>query len=254
MSQELNIKSSTLEKGLDLIKDFVGKLIGPTIEEIGLLFSDKIKYFRFKNQVDILVKAEKYVKEKKIKIKEVPIKILVPLLENASLEDDSEMQEKWANMIGNLADSEQNLQNQIFPYLLGQVSKEEYESLVGLNADETNYEENINKLDVLHDNNKTYSKEGIELDKKIKEAQQSGFWISLEGYEIANLQRLGLIKELPPKILIDGFSTGGHLYPPDQWHQLEAEYDNDDFGYRITHLGKKFLEACEAKKPVGNTV
>lgn len=254
MSQEINIKSSTLEKGLDLIKDFIGKLIGPTVEEVGLLFSDKIKYYRFKNQVNILIKAEKYVKEKDINIKEIPIKILVPLLENASLEDDSQMQEKWSNMIGNLADSEQNLQNQIFPYLLSQVSKEEYECLIKLYAEEKEYEENLSRLDSLKKNNQTYSKEGIDLDKKIKDAQQSGFWLSLDGYEIANLQRLGLIKQLPPKILIDSFTTGGPFNHPDQWHQLEAEYDNEDFGHRITPLGKKFLETCEAKKPVGNNV
>jgi hypothetical protein len=32
---ELNIKSSTIEKGLELAKDFLGKLISPTVEEGG---------------------------------------------------------------------------------------------------------------------------------------------------------------------------------------------------------------------------
>ena len=130
MTNELNIKSSTIEKGLDLIKDFTQKLIGPSIEEVGLLMSDTIRYFRFKNQVDILVKAQEYVKNKKIDVKEIPTKILVPLLENASLEEDEKMQDKWAFMIGNLADSEQNLQNQIFPYLLNQISLDEYNHLL----------------------------------------------------------------------------------------------------------------------------
>jgi len=254
MSKELNIKSSTIEKGFDLVKDFVGKLIGPTIEEVGLLFSDKIKFYRFKNQVNILIKAKTYVQNKGINIKEIPTKILVPLLENASLEDDSEMQDKWANMIGNLADSEQNLQNQIFPYLLSQVSKEEYDSLLELSSDEEIFIEKLNEYKILKNNSETYSNKAVNLEKQIKEVQQSGFWLLLEGYEMANLQRLGLIKQLPPKILIDGFTTSGQLSHLGEWHQLEAEYDNEDFGYRITPLGKKFLETCEAKKPVGNIV
>ena len=252
MSKELNIKSSTIEKGFDLVKDFVGKLIGPTIEEVGLLFSDKIKYYRFKNQVNILIKAKAYVQKKDINLKEIPTKILVPLLENASLEDNSEMQDKWANMIGNLADSEQNLQNQIFPYLLSQVSKEEYDCLLQLSSEEIMFQNKVERYQILVNNSETYSSEGIKLNKEINEIQQTGFWLKLEGYEVANIQRLGLIKQLPPKILIDGFSTGGHLSPPHEWHQLEAEYDNEDFGHRITDLGKKFIETCEAKKPVGN--
>ena len=77
--KNLNIQSTTIEKGLDLAKDFLGKLISPTIEEIGLLAADQIKYIRFKNQVKILLKARTYVNEKNINIIEVPIKILVPL-------------------------------------------------------------------------------------------------------------------------------------------------------------------------------
>lgn len=63
---QLNIKSSTIEKGLDLAKEFLGKLISPTVEEVGLLISDNIKYLRFKNQVNILLKAQKYVESKNL--------------------------------------------------------------------------------------------------------------------------------------------------------------------------------------------
>lgn len=34
MSNDFNIKSSTIEKGLNLVKEFLGKLIGPSVEEI----------------------------------------------------------------------------------------------------------------------------------------------------------------------------------------------------------------------------
>ena len=69
-NKQINIKSSTIEKGLELAKDFVGKLIGPTIEELGLLIADNVKYFRFKNQVRILNKARKYVESRNIKTRQ----------------------------------------------------------------------------------------------------------------------------------------------------------------------------------------
>src|ERR1700749_3941930 len=116
-NKEFNIKSSTIEKGLDLAKEFLGKLISPTIEEVGLLIADNIKYLRFKNQISILLKAQKYVAEKNVPLQEIPLKILVPLLDNASLEENEALQDKWAKMIVNLANSEKNFQNQIFPYL-----------------------------------------------------------------------------------------------------------------------------------------
>lgn len=104
-NKEFNIKSSTIEKGPELAKDFLGRLINPTAEEVGLLISDNIKYFRFKNQVRILLKTKDYVEKKNIKIKEIPIKILVPLLENASLEDNDSLQNKWANLLVNMIDT-----------------------------------------------------------------------------------------------------------------------------------------------------
>ena len=146
MTKDLNIKSSTIEKGLELIKDFVEKLLGPTIDEVGLLMSDKIKYFRFKHQVKILSKAKESVKDKGIDIKEIPTKILVPLLENSSLEENEEMQNKWAFMIGNLADSKQNLQNQVFPYLLSHISLNEFEKLSEFVQQERAYLEDHIKL------------------------------------------------------------------------------------------------------------
>jgi hypothetical protein len=108
-NNETNIKSTTIEKGLELAKEFLGKLISPTVEELGLLVSENVKFLRFKNQVRILLKARDYVEKKKIKVKEVPIKILVPLLDKASLDDNEELQDKWSNMLINMVDSTQNL-------------------------------------------------------------------------------------------------------------------------------------------------
>ena len=253
MSKKVNIKSSTIEKGLELVKDFAEKLIGPTIEEVGLLMSDKIKYYRFKNQVNILVKAKEYVKKKNIDIKEIPTKILVPLLENASLEVEEEMQEKWAFMIGNLADSEQNLQNQIFPYLLTQISLNEFENLMTFQEKERVYMiDQLELLDMRKEERYWSNKNYHVLNQRVNKVNQGGFTVdNLEEYEYSNLQRLGLLRQLPPKILIDELQIEHKGYQDSEYYPIEAEYASDDFGYRITSLGIKFLAICNEKKASG---
>ena len=253
----LNIKSSTVEKGFDLIKGFAQKLIDPTIEEVGLLISDNVKYYRFKNQVKILSKAKKYIDKNDVNIKQIPIKILVPLLENASLEENEDLQDKWSNMIVNLADSETNLQNQIFPHLLNQISIEEYNSLSELLKKERVYWKKHSewfKLSKL-EGNKYFnsSQEFKNLSKYIEEVKQEGFVVSNDfTYELANMERLGLIKRTPPKIIIEEFKTGESLAEynqPEEWHQPEAKYDDLELNtYRITELGFSFIEICELKK------
>ncbi len=246
--KEFNIRSSTIEKGLDLVKSFLEKLIFPTVEEVGLLLADNIKFFRFKNQVKILLKAEKYVSTNNIKIKEIPIKILVPLLENASLEDNDDLQDKWAKMIANMADSDSNLQNQIFPYILGQISIIEYDSLKELSIDEEKFRGIRNEYNTLIRTDKfSHNHETRAMRKEIDKIEQGGFYLNLEGYENANLLRLGLIRQLPPTIIIDEFKTGGSEsgHFGEEWHMIGAQYDQDDYGFRITELGQKFLEICE---------
>lgn len=253
MSNELNIKSSTIEKGLELVKDFASKLIGPTFEEVGLLISDKIKYFRFKNQINILIKAQKYVKDKNVKIKEIPTKILVPLLENASLEEEEEMQDKWSFMIGNLADSKQNLQNQIFPYLLSQISLNEFEKLSEFHKKEEaliRHEIEFEKLK--KEKERFYSPEYRDLYLKINGVKQEGFRVEgLEEFEYSNLERLGLIRQLPPKIIIDELEIEHFEKEGSEYYPIEAEYDPDDYGFRITSLRIKFLKACEEQEASG---
>jgi len=126
MKGDLNIKSSTVEKGLELAKDFLDKLVMPAIEETGLLIKEKVTYWKFKNQVKILNKAKEYCEKHGIEPKAVSFKLLVPLIETSSLEEDKILQDKWAILLGNLVDSDQNIENHVFPYILGQISTNEY--------------------------------------------------------------------------------------------------------------------------------
>ncbi len=127
--KKIDVSSTAIEKGIDLAKGFIDKLVSPPIEELGLLVKDQISYWRFNNQIRILNKAKSLCEKNNISVKAIQPKLLCPYLENASLEDDDELQDKWAILLMNMVDSQQNIQNHVFPYILSQLSKDEFNLL-----------------------------------------------------------------------------------------------------------------------------
>ena len=123
---KIDITSTAIEKGLDIAKNFLDKLIIPTVEETGLLFKDKVTMWRFKNQVKMLNKAKEYCEKNKIDPKKITLKVICPLLDYAALEEDEVLQDKWALLLSNMVDSDQNIENHVFPYILSQISTNEF--------------------------------------------------------------------------------------------------------------------------------
>lgn len=252
-NKEINIKSTTIEKGLELAKTFVEKLIVPTAEEVGLLVAENVKYFRFKNQIKILLKAKKYVETQNISPKEIPLKILVPLLEKASLEENEELQDKWAKMITNLSDSETNLQNQIFPYLLSQLSIEEFNSLKNLHEKEKAFRKKKNDYYTQNiEEKKAYQlkEKDRKLKKEIEKIEQEGFLVSNDfTYELSNIERLGLMKKTLPNVIVKPPLYRKKTFFKIDLNEYKTKYDPTKLNtYRITELGVSFIRICEIEK------
>jgi hypothetical protein len=162
MDKKIDIKSSTLEKGLEIAKSFVDKLIMPSIEETGLLMKDHITMWRFKNQVKMLNRAKDYCEKHNIQPKKISLKVLSPLLEYSSLEEEEVMQDKWSILLSNLIDSEQNIENHVFPYILSQLSTDEFLPL------EVVYDNCVARRLSLIPELKKFQKERTEKDEQIK--------------------------------------------------------------------------------------
>ncbi|WP_299228915.1 Abi-alpha family protein [uncultured Psychroserpens sp.] len=126
MGNKIDISSTAIEKGIDLAKNFLDKLIIPAVEETGLLLKDKVTLWKFKNQVKMLNKAKSYCEKYNVNPKTISLKLLCPLLDYSSLEEDEELQDKWAILLTNMVDSEQNIENHVFPYILSQISSNEF--------------------------------------------------------------------------------------------------------------------------------
>ena len=143
------ITPAIIEEGAESAKGFLSKLIIPAIEEVGLLIRDPVMMWKFRNEVNMLNKAKAICEKNNINPKAISLKLLVRLLSNAALEEDNEMQDKWAILLSNLADSEQNIENHVFPYILSQLSKNEFIVLESTyDAKQNRIQQLENELDV----------------------------------------------------------------------------------------------------------
>lgn len=302
---KIDISSTALEKGIDIAKGFVEKLIYPSAEEMGLLMKDGISKWRFNNQIKTLVKTKSICEKHGVNPKMISPKLLCPLLEYAGLEDNEKLQDKWATLLANMVDSDQNVENHVFPYLLSQVSIQEFEILEntfeiklarvqGLNKELEKYmaskdqllselnteiarlelefnqrkENNINnpknyqklwdleiKISELKSKKSSHEKTQNKIERAIGEAELIASK-SLRDFEISNLVRLGVAKEIIRSYgYVDSarvsVNKGSSHYESDDYVNLDdltVTIETDTIEYELTELGELFVKACQEKK------
>jgi len=169
MEKKIDITSTALEKGIDLAKDFLDKLVMPAVEETGLLLKDKVTLWKFKNQVRMLNKAKAYCEKNNISTKQVSLKLLCPLLDYSGIEEDEILQDKWAILLSNMVDSDQNIENHVFPYILSQLSTNEFLVLEKVYDDKLSRVEKYTKE--LEEFRKTRPELELKLTKEIEDLQ-----------------------------------------------------------------------------------
>lgn len=96
IKQEVEIEASKEE-----VQGFFNSIIPDFVRDAGGILSDNVRFWRWQNQVSIVKKVKEKIEQSGLPKQQIPLKILVPILEHSSLEEDSELQEKWANMLAN---------------------------------------------------------------------------------------------------------------------------------------------------------
>lgn len=92
--------------GLQSSGKFFDRVFGGLVEDGVGIVADKVKYFRFDRAVKLAEKAEATLERRGLTedTRSVPPKIALPLIENATLEDDEELHTLWANLLANAMD------------------------------------------------------------------------------------------------------------------------------------------------------
>ena len=66
----------------------VKRMLGPAADELAEMWRDQVRLYRYERQLKCVEKAEKMAKDAGFTPQAVPPKILFPLLEGASFEED----------------------------------------------------------------------------------------------------------------------------------------------------------------------
>ena len=206
-----NLPATISEKAIEKASKFLEVIIMPPCEELGLLLQDQVKFWRFKNQVRILNKAEEYLKKKNIKPQKVPLKFIAPLLEYGSFEEEETMQERWAALLAKAADPKYIYKNNLYCLeILKQLSPIEAKVIDAIfEFHPLEYQRFIN-----------YKKR----DKIIMERTNLEF----PDYQVllSNLLRLGLIEEE-----LNSMSAARAMTNAPRFHTIKSKTELTDIGY-----------------------
>jgi hypothetical protein len=89
----------------------VASIRGPAGELVGML-EDHLKVVRFERRVRLWDRVRNILTEKGMDAptRKIPLKIALPLLENATLEEDDDLQEVWARLLVNGGDANSGIE------------------------------------------------------------------------------------------------------------------------------------------------
>jgi hypothetical protein len=98
----LTIKTTIQELARPL-QDLLGKLLGPAASEVGNSLGDSVKVWRFGRQIHLLEQMKRMIEESGNDVNPVAPRLFFPALEAATIEDDDDMQSRWAALLANEA-------------------------------------------------------------------------------------------------------------------------------------------------------
>lgn len=189
---------------------FLEVLLIPPCQEVGLLAQDQVRYWRFKNQIRILNKAQDFLQKNDVSPTKVSLKTLVPLLEYGSLEEDQTMQEKWAALLAKAANPKYSY-DPIVAYI------EILKQLSPLEA---------KVLDLMFDFHAFEFQRSIDSEVRDDEIMKKTNMSQADYYILlSNLLRLNVIEELSN-------STGLTTNVP-KFHTVKGSTELTDIGYRF---------------------
>lgn len=232
------------------ITDFLLRVFGP-LAEGGDYASEQIRLFRFRSAIKTLQTAKQIADQSNIALNELPLKFLVPFLENCSLEeDDSELIEQWARLLVS-ASTDYDPRHSTFVNILSQISSVEVKFLKRIY--EQQYERGFDRLtallDIYRENRPAYwGEKSVSLDEAY---EAEGRFLVMAGtgsseerqrhwddkFEITTRRTIQSLLVLERQNLIKiRTDAGPHIETEKGVYVVQAA---------LTPLGYDFVQACE---------
>ena len=113
---------------IEPVGGFLGLLLGPATRELGGWAGDVVEFMRWKWRAKMLKRAEEIIESAGLTAHDVPLQVLMPILDSGANEDMPEMQERWANLLANAATAAETIPA-AYPEILRQLEPIEALSL-----------------------------------------------------------------------------------------------------------------------------
>jgi len=101
--------AKTVRSGVEGAREFGGflsRVLGESIETAVGMLSDKLKFMRFERGVRLAARYNEIMAQRGLKsdYQSVPLKLALPIIEQATIEEDNELQDLWANLLASAHD------------------------------------------------------------------------------------------------------------------------------------------------------
>jgi hypothetical protein len=227
------LSTEAVKQALQPLGDMLRKIVGPLADEIGEGMGVVARHYRYKLALKMYQKTERMLTDAGINPRAVPPRLFLPMIENASMQDDEDLHTRWAALLANAAASPDSV-HPSFIEVLRQLTPKDAQL-----------------LDELYDSCMQKQRNSVQpWVRTITYAERERRMAAGENPEeqFQNLTRLGLIDteyELDDSKIKVKFPARGARWPLTGalGAKVDAKLDSDDY---LTDFAFRFVRACRA--------
>lgn len=98
-------------KGIDAAREaggFIARFVAGPLEQGVGIFEDNLKYFRWERQQRLMQRAQEFLRLNGLAAptRPVPLKVAIPIMQGAILEEDDHLQDRWVALLVNAANAD----------------------------------------------------------------------------------------------------------------------------------------------------
>ena len=102
--------AKTTGKAIDAAREaggFIARFVSIPLEQGIGIFEDRLRYMRGERQIRLMQRAQDFLKRVGLPAptRPVPLKLLIPIMQGASLEENDDLQDRWAALLVNAANA-----------------------------------------------------------------------------------------------------------------------------------------------------
>lgn len=233
MSSDAELVKASLDAAFGPVKDIANRLFGPVADQLGAVLANPMRVFQFQQSVRLLQKVKRICAEAGIDPKAVPLKTLLPILENASVEQEEDLHDRWANLLAHAGGSDDV--HPAFPDILRHLSGSDVKFLDALCETPVSHLDSVVSTSVPADERLMWNDLRELWDQRIGSGTDFDFAVSLDNLLRLNLLTRSIRSTDEPK----QYSSGAGVLPA------------IDF-FAVTSLGFRFVLVCRTPKKKGD--